>query len=112
MTEVARAGVFYLLSRITFPVLSPLLLTLDIVTVAVGSSAIILCVLQMLPLIMTHPFLIMSHLVSSYGNVILLGDFNVPDIDWDTLTGVSLFSKSLCNIVFHDNLSQLVHSPN
>ena len=66
----------------------------------------------MLPLIMTHPFLIMSHLVSSYGNVILLGDFNVPDIDWDTLTGVSLFSKSLCNIVFHDNLSQFTHQTN
>ena len=33
-----------------------------------------------------------------------------PDVDWDTLSGSSLPSKSFCDFVFQNNLSQLVHS--
>ena len=40
--------------------------------------------------------------------VVIMGDFNIPDIDWNTLTGSSLYSNLFCDLVFHLNLSQLV----
>ena len=45
------------------------------------------------------------------GNVIILGDFNTPDIDWHTLTVDSNFSIQLCNLIFQYNYSQVVTSP-
>ena len=30
-------------------------------------------------------------LVSSFDHVVIVGDFNLPDIDWPTLTGISSF---------------------
>ena len=45
------------------------------------------------------------------GNVIILGDFNTPDIDWHTLTADSNFSIQLCNLIFQYNYSQVVTSP-
>ena len=37
-----------------------------------------------------------------------MGDFNLPDICWSTLTGTSPFSNSFCDFVYEMNLSQLV----
>jgi len=37
-----------------------------------------------------------------------MGDFNMPDINWLTLSGHSGFSNQLCDLVFEFNLSQLV----
>ena len=45
------------------------------------------------------------------GNVIILGDFNTPDIDWHALTADSIFSIQLCNPIFQYNYSQVVTSP-
>ena len=42
---------------------------------------------------------------------ILLGDFNFPDINWDTLSGFSLHANLFCDLIFRFNLSQLVTSP-
>ena len=44
-------------------------------------------------------------------NVIILGDFNTPDIDWHILTADSNFSIQLCNLIFQYNYSQVVTSP-
>uniref|UniRef100_A0A1X7SGX5 Endonuclease/exonuclease/phosphatase domain-containing protein n=1 Tax=Amphimedon queenslandica TaxID=400682 RepID=A0A1X7SGX5_AMPQE len=52
-----------------------------------------------------------NYLFSTMGQVILLGDFNAPDIDWATLTGSSPFSNVICDLIFHNNLDQLVNSP-
>lgn len=41
-------------------------------------------------------------------DVIVSGDFNCPDINWSTLTGTHHFSKSLCDVVFANNLMQHV----
>ena len=46
--------------------------------------------------------------MSQYQNVIILGDFNLPDIDWPCLTSHSPFSDSLCDFVFEFNLTQLI----
>ena len=45
------------------------------------------------------------------GNVIILGDFNTPDIDWHALTADFNFSIQLCNLIFQYNYSQVVTSP-
>ena len=44
-------------------------------------------------------------------NILLLGDFNLPDIYWDTLTSDSSTSDAFCDMVFELNLSQLITCP-
>ena len=47
-------------------------------------------------------YLYLDTLVSS-ANVILLGDFNAPDINWNTFTSTNTNSDSLCDFVIdHD----------
>jgi len=43
--------------------------------------------------------------------VILLGDFNFPDVDWCTLSGSSSKSNKFCDLLFQLNLTQLVDKP-
>lgn len=40
--------------------------------------------------------------------LVVVGDFNCPDICWSTLTSTSPFSSQLCDIVFKHNLLQVV----
>ena len=47
----------------------------------------------------------------SVHDVVLLGDFNVPDINWSTLSGQSTFSQLLCDFIFQSNLVQLITCP-
>lgn len=42
--------------------------------------------------------------------LILLGDFNYPDVSWDSLCTESHKSKQLCDMIFECNLTQLVSS--
>ena len=42
--------------------------------------------------------------------VIVFGDFNMPDINWSTLTGNSFISNNFCEFVFQSNLEQVVDS--
>ena len=44
-------------------------------------------------------------------DIIALGDFNAPDIDWSTLTGSTNYSHSLCNAVYNKNLTQIIITP-
>ena len=53
----------------------------------------------------------LSDIMQTDGNVIILGDFSTPDIDWHTLTADSNFSIQLCNLIFQYNYSQVVTSP-
>ncbi len=49
--------------------------------------------------------------LASRDNLIVMGDFNYPDIDWPTRSATSLPSKSFCEKLFELNLDQLVHVP-
>ena len=49
--------------------------------------------------------------MQSDGDVIILSDFNTPDIDWSTLTAEYNFSLQLCNLIFQYNYSQVITSP-
>ena len=53
----------------------------------------------------------LTELCSSSANVIIAGDFNLPDINWFSLTGMSFFAKLFCEFVFDNNLFQHVDSP-
>jgi hypothetical protein len=53
----------------------------------------------------------LSELLSQSEHVIIVGDFNLPDINWSSLTGVSPFSKRFCEFIFDSNLIQLVENP-
>ena len=53
----------------------------------------------------------LEYLFSNFGSVLVLGDFNCPDIDWPTLSYSSEFSSLLCDFVFKYNLTQEVAVP-
>ena len=44
-------------------------------------------------------------------NLIVVGDFNLPEICWSSLSGNSLLSNIFCDFVFEYNLSQLIKCP-
>ena len=45
-------------------------------------------------------------------DILITGDFNCPDINWSSLTGVQQpFSQSLCNILYDKNYLQLITTP-
>ena len=44
-------------------------------------------------------------------NLIVLGDFNTPDIDWNTLSDFSPVSRQFCDLIFDSELSQLINCP-
>ena len=46
--------------------------------------------------------------LSNNERVIILGDFNLPDIDWFCLSGCSSLSTLFCDFMFDNNLSQLI----
>ena len=41
----------------------------------------------------------------------LIGDFNMLDIDWDTLSSAAYPSVLFCNFIFNNNHSQLIDKP-
>ena len=43
-------------------------------------------------------------------NIVIVGDFNYPDIDWLTLSGTNLNSSLFCDLIFDTNLVQLVET--
>ena len=49
--------------------------------------------------------------ISNSREVIILGDFNCPDVDWSSLSADSIFSSKLCELAFDKNLTQLISSP-
>ena len=47
----------------------------------------------------------------SCSNIIIIGDLNLPNANWDCYTGVSGFTQDFCEIIFDLNLLQLVKEP-
>ena len=52
-----------------------------------------------------------TFLNSSFNDLVLLGDFNFGDINWESLDGYSPLSKRFCDIIFDLNLIQLIDQP-
>ena len=89
---------------------------LEAVTVQILSKfSFILCLVYLPPNSLVNVFDTLSTHVTNLCHknlpIIILGDFNTPDINWDTLTGSSSQSNLFCDLVFHLNLLQLVDKP-
>ena len=52
-----------------------------------------------------------SDIMQSTVEVILLGDFNAPGINWSTLSASSDFSSNLCGLIFQFNYVQQLNHP-
>ena len=52
-----------------------------------------------------------SDLCSGSSPVVILGDFNLPDINWNTLSGNSSLAYVFCDLVFKLNSLQLIEYP-
>ena len=44
-------------------------------------------------------------------DLLVVGDFNLPDIDWKTLSGVGTHGRDFCDCVFDKNLTQVLLEP-
>ena len=53
----------------------------------------------------------LHNLFSSSHTVIVVGDFNCPDINWDLYISTSEFSHQLCDLVFDLELPQMIDAP-
>ena len=53
-------------------------------------------------------FTYISDLSNNSDKVIIIGDFNFPDIDWDSLSGNSPTSNQFCELLFKTGLCQLI----
>jgi len=51
------------------------------------------------------------NLLQEDGYIVIMGDFNTPDVDWLTLSVSSEFSSKLCNLIFDYNLTQHAEHP-
>ena len=51
------------------------------------------------------------HNLNSNENLILLGDFNFPDANWNTMTGNTSSSTNFWDLIFELNLEQLITEP-
>jgi len=75
---------------------------------------IYICCIYVPPACSEDLFTEMLHSLQSVptdGALILAGDFNAPDINWNTLTANSSRSSSLCDLFFSMNLVNLVTGP-
>lgn len=53
----------------------------------------------------------LATITSSPNPLLIIGDFNIPDINWFTLTGCSVISNKFCEFIFQSNLVQVVNTP-
>ena len=88
---------------------------LELVCVKLSYPSIFICVVYFPPssdlCYFRSFFQFLSDLVKPGVSVIVMGDFNIPDICWSSFYGQSLISDSLCDLLIDLNLSQLVSFP-
>ena len=49
-----------------------------------------------------------NSLTSKTHNLVIVDDFNLPDVCWSTLSGSSAISNKFCDFVFDSNLAQMI----
>ena len=86
---------------------------LEVVTVRIGH--ILVCTVYIPPNTninsCSNLLYYLSDLTSTSENIIIVGDFNAPDIEWSSLSGTQSQSNLICDFVFNSNLTQLVEEP-
>jgi len=89
---------------------------LEVLSVNIGLSSPIVYCLVYVPPNCSEEYLIeffkyLQSLNSSTNSLLLLGDFNFSDINWDSMCGLSPLSAKFCDIIFNLNLFQLISEP-
>ena len=51
------------------------------------------------------------HSVNNSTDLLIIGDLNLPDVDWNTYSGYSTISNAYAEVVYDLNLMQLITSP-
>ena len=91
---------------------SPSDLELVAINLDVGNSSITVCTVYVPPtasaVYHTNLLSYLRNLTLSVKSVVIVGDFNFPDICWSTLSGSSPISNAFCDFVYESNLTQLV----
>jgi len=90
--------------------------SLEVITVSVSLLPVITCCVVYAPPNSTTEYHTelnnyFSTITSLLNPVIIIGEFNMPDINWSTLTGNSFISNNFCEFVFQSNLEQVVATP-
>ena len=69
--------------------------------------------LQVLAIYTTYHTHLLNYTKSLTGtpNLVLIGDFNIPNLHRDNFTGYDDFTFKLCEILYDLNLFQYVHKP-
>ena len=74
-----------------------------------SGQSITLCVAYLPPL--STPSYHLDLLLTPNEKTVILGDFNFPDISWETLSGTSSQSNYFCDLIYKFNLNQSVSHP-
>lgn len=87
---------------------------LEAVTLKVGQDLIVCC-LYIPPDCSQDYFdrvlLFLKNLPLGNHNIVVTGDFNLPDINWECMAGPGARSEQFCDVIVELNLVQLVHNP-
>ena len=89
---------------------------IEILCVTLSYSQPIMCCLIYIPpnsppIYYDNLFDFFSNIDTSTVHIMLLGDFNLPDIDWNTLSGTFVISNQFCDFIFDTGLCQLINGP-
>lgn len=102
-----------LLSCIRIP--SPLKLEVVTIKLCLPRNHICICAVYLPP---NSDITYFKHLIDFLGSLasrekflIVIGDFNLPDVCWSSLSGCSQQSNLFCDFLFDSNLSQLITVP-
>ena len=86
---------------------------LEAITIEIGKDLIVCCLY--LPPDCSQDYFneALLHLknLPSDSHVVILGDFNLPDINWECMAGSSTRSDYFCDVIQDQNFVQLVHNP-
>jgi len=84
------------------------------VSVSLHNTQIVICLLYIPPdADQDYHSTLLTYLstLSCYDHLMILGDANLPDVDWDNYQGQSDFSCQFCDVIFELNLEQWVDRP-
>lgn len=90
---------------------------LEFITISVGSPGVVLSTVYIPPYGSDHYhcslITYLSSLSSRSNDLVIVGDFNFPDICWSSLSGSNVNSNKFCDFVFENNclnssLAQLI----
>ena len=90
--------------------------SIDMISIEILSSpSIVFCCVYIPPGCTESHFISVVHAIDdlalSFERLIIVGDFNLRDVNWQCLSASSRLSNVFCDLIFQHNLSQLIQMP-